>query len=189
MRQQQYKSDRITVLETPELLEIVITGKIKPWQLNTIGFWLAAWSLSIVFVIIQLFGNMPSGQKLYMYIWMGFWVYFEYRILTTWVWRKWGKEVIKIGKEKAELRFEVPVRPKFSAFEISSITAISDLEAMKGNFVKSHYEPFWVVGGETIGFEYNGKLYAFGRQLPKEDATALINLIAKRIKKPAKTGK
>ena len=189
MREQPYKSDRITVLETPDLLEIIISGKIKAWQLNIITFWLAAWTLSVVFVIGQLFGNMPSDQKLYMYVWLGFWVYFEYRIVTVWVWRKWGKEVIQIRKEKTELRFEVPVRQKASEFETASISGVSDLEGMKGNFVKAHYEPFWVVGGETIGFEYNGKLYGFGRQLPKEDVTRLMSLIGRRLKKPGKTGK
>ena len=188
MREEPYKSGRITVIETPEMLEILISGKIPGWQFNALTLWQLAWTVAGLFVISQLFFGVAADQKVFMYIWLAFWIYFEVKIGHAWLWRKSGKEIIKIAKDTTELRFEVPLRTRASKFKTQEINGVSNLEIVKGVFAKNYYESFWVVGGETIGLQYHEKLYSFGRQLPPEDAARLMRIVEKRLK-AAKTGK
>ncbi len=181
MREKLFKSDRITLVETPEMLEVFISGKIPSWQLTALTVWLAAWSLLGIYVIAQFFIGIKGDQFIYMCVWLAFWLYFEYRGLLAWSWRRSGKEIFRVSGDKTELAFESTIGPRRSEFETASIGKFTSLQEQQGTFVKNHYESFWVVGGETIGFEYNGKLYSFGRQLPPDDAKALMQIVEKRI--------
>jgi len=173
-KKQLFESDRITLTEHPEKLEVIISGKIPGKQFNLLSVWLFSWTAAGIFVLTQVFSPMPDNQRIFMVVWLGFWLYFEYKIGTAWVWRKYGHEQVILTKDKLLLRFEVPVGRRASEFETANIETVMNLEEQKGLFVKNYYSSFWVKGGETIGFNYNGRLYSFGRQLSVADSKTLI---------------
>jgi hypothetical protein len=180
-KKQAFESERIQLNESPDQLEIVISGKIPGNQFNLLSIWLFSWTAAGVFVLTQVTGSMPKEQRMFMLIWLVFWAYFEFKIGTAWVWRKYGREVFILGKVKTQLRFEVPVRSRASEFETADIESFTNLEEQKGLFVKNYYSSFWVKGGETIGFTYKGRLYSFGRQLSAADSQQLIQKLNSRI--------
>jgi len=175
-------STRVHIKDEPEALELRISGRIPSWQFTLLSGWLLAWTIAGIFVGIELFsGHNPSGQKLFMLIWLAFWAWFEYRILNAWLWRRSGREIIRFGKEITEVLFEVNGRGLTRKFETERIHHIDNLEVQKGLFTKNFYSSFWVVGGETIGFKCNGTQMAFGRQLSEAETTALIKIIRKKL--------
>lgn len=179
-------SERISVNDDTEGLEVVISGKIPQNQFIMLSAWVLAWSISGIYVLIQLFGDLPQETKSFMMVWLAFWFYFEYKIGSAWLWRKYGREVIKIGKEKTQLRFEVAYGGKGFEFDTDSLRDFHLLESKKGVFIKNYFESFWVVGGESIGFYVSGKLKMFGRQLPEKDAEKLMRLIQAKVKRFSK---
>jgi hypothetical protein len=38
-------------------------------------------------------------------------------------------------------------------------------------------DSFWIIGGERVGFNYNGSKRRFGKQLERKDAELLIRVI------------
>lgn len=180
MQQAKFESDRISVASSKELLEITISGKIPSGQLTMLTAWLLAWTIAGFYVISQVF-SFSGDQLIYLLVWLGFWAYFEYRIGTAWLWRKFGKEVFRIEGDETQLRFEVSYGGRATAFKTEDLRNFKNLENDKGKFVKSFFSSYWVVGGETIGFYHKGKLHTFGRQITSGDADKLISLIQKRI--------
>ena len=180
-KKQVFESERIQWNESPDQLELIISGKIPGNQFNLLSIWLFLWTAAGIFVLTQVAGPMPKEQRMFMLIWLVFWAYFEFKIGTAWVWRKSGREVFTMQKETTELRFEVPIRPRASEFETAAIESFTNLEVQKGLFVKNYYSSFWVKGGETIGFTYRGRLYSFGRQLSAVDSQQLIQKLNRRI--------
>lgn len=180
MQAAKFESDRIQVNNTKESLEITISGKIPSNQFIMLTAWLIAWTIAGIYVISQAF-SFAGDQLIYMVVWLGFWAYFEYRIGSAWLWRKFGREVFLIKENETQLRFEVSYGGKANAFKTEDLRNFKNLEKDKSAFVKSFFSSFWVVGGETIGFYHKGKLHSFGRQISAIDADKILALIQKRI--------
>ncbi len=181
--QPQFDSERIQINTNGEDTEIIISGKIPQNQFIMLSAWVLAWSISGIYVLIQLFGDLPQETKSFMMVWLAFWFYFEYKIGSAWLWRKYGREVIKIGEEKTQLRFEVAYGGKGFEFDTDSLRDFHLLESKKGVFIKNYFDSFWVVGGESVGFYVSGKLKMLGRQLSEKDAEKLMKFIQAKVKR------
>src|SRR5690606_14579836 len=84
--------DRISILKKDDLLSIVIlpiTSKAKLWMMFA---WLMAWSICGVIVFANYFQLDNQDAKLFIIIYLAFWVYFEVTIIRAYIWKKYGKE-------------------------------------------------------------------------------------------------
>lgn len=169
-----FESDRISLTESRDQLELIISGRIPSNQFTMLTAWLIAWTLSGLFVMSQMF-SVGGDQLMYMAIWLAFWAYFEYRIGSVWLWRKFGREVLRIQGDKVELRFEVAYGGRAYEFRKNEVSGLKNLEAEKGTFVRQFYSSFWTMGGESLGFSAQKRLHTFGRQLPEHDVKVLYN--------------
>ena len=182
MKKMAFESDRIVVKDNQDELEISISGRIPQNQFVILSIWLLLWTIAGIYVATQIFTPQPNEIRIFIFVWLIFWIYFEYKVATAWLWRKFGKEIFRINKDKAELRFELASRAKSQEFNSNEITKITNLEPQKGLFIKNYFSSYWVVGGETIALEYQGKLYLFGRQISQNDADILIRKVKSRLK-------
>jgi len=176
MQKPSFESNRIAVQHSKDFFEITIDAKIPASQFTMLSAWLLAWTIAGIYVLAQAF-SMQGDSLLYIIVWLAFWLYFEYRIGTAWLWRKTGREVFRIVGNEVHLRFEVSYGGRAEVFKREEITGFSNLENDKSAFVKSFYGSFWVIGGETIGFFHKGKMKTFGRQITASDADKIIALI------------
>lgn len=175
-----FESDRIEVKQSKEQFEILIAAKIPGYQFAMLSAWLLAWTIAGIYVLTQVF-SVHDDSKIFMIVWLAFWAYFEYRIGSAWLWRKYGREVFSIEGDEVQLRFEVAYGGRAEEFAQSDLTGFHNLDKDKSAFVKSFYSSFWVVGGETIGFFHKGRIKMFGRQISTNDADKIITLIKKQL--------
>jgi len=183
MAKQQFKHPRISIEETETSLNIDINGKIPPAQFNLLSLWFLLWTGAGIIVITQLFGEMEQNQKMFMVVWLGFWLYFELKIGKALLWRKSGVERISMDKDVFRLAFDVPFGTRIYEFRTNDVRNFHSLEKAKGVFIKNYFDSFWVVGGESIGFFANGKLKSFGRQLDEESAKNLLKKVIHKVDK------
>jgi len=178
MQKLNFESDRIEVHQEKERLEIRIGSKIPASQFAMLSAWLLAWTIAGLYVLTQVF-SVQDDSRIFMIVWLAFWAYFEYRIGSVWLWRKYGREVFRIEGDEVQLRFEVAYGGRAEVFSKADLKGFHNLDKDKSAFVKSFYSSFWVVGGETIGFFHKGRIKMFGRQISTNDADKLIGLIQK----------
>ncbi|MCC6838279.1 MAG: hypothetical protein IT234_07060 [Bacteroidia bacterium] len=156
---------------------ISTTEKVK----NILLFaWLFAWSVSGVIVFTQYFTVPDPDTRVAIMVWMGFWAYFEYKIVKAFLWRKYGVEKIKLHEGKLFYKRDVAGRGKIKVYDAEFIKDLRVVEAKENSFLENVNNSYWVVGGEKIAFDYYGKEIKIGIQLEKPDADALVKLIKKK---------
>ncbi|MBL4653289.1 MAG: hypothetical protein JKY53_10565 [Flavobacteriales bacterium] len=180
-----YIGDRISFSEADEELTIVISGKVESWQESLLAIWLAAWTFCGLYVLTQLFGEYTKEERLIMFVYEVFWVYFEWKLVHSFLWRKWGAEVIKIGKESIRIKNDIKKYGKVKTYFVENIDKLQRIEASTKSFSRVMGNSFWNTTEKAISFDYLGKIVVLGIQLDEKDAKKVTKLIAAHLRKMA----
>lgn len=178
----EYIGERISIKRKETELSIVIlplTNKIK----NIILFvWLFLWTLSGVIVLSEYFILTDPDTKAAIIVWLGFWAYFEYVIFKAFMWRKTGREIIKLRDNKFFYKRSVVGKGKIKVFEYDFIKDLRIIEPKENSFIENLNNSYWVIAAERLAFDYYGKEIKFGIQLEVTDATNLLKRIKNQLK-------
>jgi hypothetical protein len=68
-------------------------------------------------------------------------------------------------------------KSKPEEFQIKQIFKLGLITRDPGNFLAFLDDSFWIIGGERVGFNYNGSKRRLGKQLERKDAELLIRVI------------
>ncbi|MES2284454.1 MAG: hypothetical protein V4547_02115 [Bacteroidota bacterium] len=179
----EYIGKRISIKRTENELSIVILSLINKLKNRLLFLWFILWSISGIIVLSQYFIMPDPNTKTAIIVWMGFWAYFEYKIFHAYLWRKSGKEKIKINDTKFLYKRDVSGRGKIKTYETDFIKDLRLIEPKENSFTENLNNSYWVIGGEKLAFDYYGKEIKFGLQLDEVDAKALLKLIIKEMKR------
>jgi hypothetical protein len=178
----EYIGKQISIKRSENELSIVILS-FKNKMKNTLLFlWLFLWTICGIVVFAEYFILTDSNSRAFIIVWIGFWVYFEYKIAKAYMWRKYGKEKIKIRDGKLLYKRDVSGKGKVKIYEIDFIKDFRMVEKKEDSFFENLNNSYWAVAGEKLEFDYYGKDIKFGIQLEETDAKALFNKIKKEIK-------
>lgn len=179
----EYIGKRISIKRTEGELSIVILSLINKLKNRFLFIWFVLWSISGLIVLSQYFIMQDPNTKTAIIVWMGFWAYFEYKIFHAYLWRKSGKEKIKINDKKLLYKRDVSGGGKIKTYETDFIKDLRLIEPKENSFMEDLNNSYWVIGGEKLTFDYYGKEVKFGLQLDETDAMALLKLIKNELKK------
>jgi len=143
--------------------------------------WLFVWSVCGVIMFTQYFATTNPDIKTVIIDCIGFWCYFEYKIAKAHLWRKYGKEIIRIKNGKFIYKKDVSGKGKTTAYDCEAIKDLRAIEPNENSFIESLNNSYWVIGGEKLAFDYFGNEIKFGFQLKDEDAKTLLKIIQKAI--------
>jgi hypothetical protein len=136
---------------------IEIRAQIPKWQETLLFIWVLAWTFCGLVVIVNFFGEYTREEKLMMLVYILFWIYFEYKAVYAFLWKKWGKEFIKIDEEGIRYKRDINSYGKSSKYFKENIKKFSAIDVKEKSFISSYYQSFWMVGNESIQFEHLGK--------------------------------
>jgi hypothetical protein len=166
--------ERISIEKSTGAITIYISAAIQRNKKLMLMIWLVLWTLCGIIVMSQFFTPVSKEVKLFMGIWFIFWIYFEYKIGYAYLWRKAGREIIKIGKEHVTLKKDINGSGKEHSYLKENMRDVRLVEMSSKNFARQMNSSFWVVGGETILFDYLGKTISFGMQLSEMEAQQVL---------------
>lgn len=175
-----YIGNRISWLSSEQGLSIVILSSIDNFKKYILFFWLLAWTVCGALVFTEIFKIQDSNTKIAFIVWMAFWAYFEYKVLTAFIWRQFGKEKIKINNGNLLIKKDISGRGKTQSYQIDFIKDLR-LRTTENSFLESLNKSYWVVAGEVLAFDYYGKEIKFGIQLPENEAKEILNIIKQKI--------
>lgn len=179
----EYIGKRISIKRTENELSIVILSLINKVKNRFLLLWFILWSISGLIVLSQYFVMPDPNTKTAIIVWMGFWAYFEYKIFHAYLWRKSGKEKIKINDKKLLYKRDVLGRGKIKIYDIDFIKDLRLIEPKEDSFIENLNNSYWVIAGEKLAFDYYGREIKFGLQLDETDAKALLKLIKNETKR------
>lgn len=177
----EYIGKRISIKPLEEGNSIVIVSAPDKAKKILLFIWIFLWSISGVIVISQYFLLTDQNTRAAIIVWIGFWAYFEYRILKAFMWRSYGVEKVKIEKGKLYYKRDVSGKGKVRIFENDFIKDLRVIPAKENSFFENMNNSYWMISGEKIAFDYNGKEVRLGLQLEEKDAQELFKRMRKMI--------
>ena len=164
----------------------MVLSSADNWKRNLLFFWLLAWTASGVIVFLNYMA-LPAGseeqdkQKLFVFVWLCFWAYFEYKIAKAFIWRNSGVEKYWIKNGNLYIKRQIGNKGKVKIYEID---VMKDLRIFDGDsdLMKNFNKSYWVVGGETLAFDYFGKTIRFAMQLEEKEAEELLKVMKHELK-------
>jgi hypothetical protein len=168
-------SERISILKKDDVLSIVILPTTDKKKLGMMFLWLLAWSVCGVVVFASYFQLQDRDSRLFVIIYLSFWLYFEYRIVSAYVWKRNGREKLWIRDGILHYQREINRKGKIREFNAELISGLRLLELDKTSFSDSFHQSFWVKGGERIAFDSQASEVRLGMQLTDEEARTVIN--------------
>lgn len=191
--------DRITTEDHPNSTTIIIHPLKKQWKEFLLTFWLFGFTFVGMAVLYVIFTgvetlNTPDGfsqedydnQRIYLFVFIGFWAYFEYKTLKAWTWYKFGKELILIDSDSVHVKKSRASIGKSHRFLFGNIKKLSVRQLDDTTFGHFFENSYWTLGIDKITFEHFGKSFSFARRLDDKDAKLLIRFMDDRIRKMIK---
>lgn len=196
--------DRISTFTDKNYTSIIIYPKRERWKEALLLAWVIGFTfVGLYMIFLLLFGldtidnsgikgdpqEILQNQKIYLSVFIGFWFYFEYKVVYGLLWLLFGKELIKIDGEKVTLKNSIFSFGKAKKYFNDNIKKIQLIEHKPLSFGFDYENAFWRKGTDSILFEYLTKTITFAKKLNEKEAKLLMRFMVDRVKKHSKSKK
>ncbi|MDA8606555.1 hypothetical protein N9L13_05940 [Flavobacteriales bacterium] len=173
---------RITYAWHEDALTVIIHQRITSSQQMMLDAWFAAWLLvggSLGYAYTQSQGE----EQNFLLICLAFWTFFAIRVLKVLAWRRVGREMIRVNAEGMSIKNAFGNYGKAKFFIKSNIKRMEVLRRDPSKFMHNLDQSFWIMGGDSLQFNYLRSRFVLGKQLNERDAKALAQLFDKALRK------
>lgn len=173
----------ITYQKENEITTIIITPKLPGWQKSAMFIWIVIWTFCGAYVFLQLFTDIDRATKLSFFTYLVFWGYFEFRVAQNFVWKVWGKELIRIIDDKLQIKKDIKGYGKLEEIYLNNLSDLKVQRIEDKSFSKVMSNSFWSLGLPSITLKNLGKAMGFAYQVEYDVADKLFKLIEKDLRK------
>lgn len=174
--------ERISFVDEPSKTTVVIHAKDIGWIKSAMGAWVAMWvAIGAIVTWAYFTFDINEQEAVAIIVFIGFWVYYAYKVIKSWAWFMWGKELIKIDEAAFYYKRSVLKYGKSRPYLLENISKIRLHHPEEKSFQAAWERSPWIVGGERLEFDYMGKVIKIGRKLEARDAELLFKLLTKRV--------
>ncbi|RFC53458.1 hypothetical protein [Brumimicrobium aurantiacum] len=175
--------ERISFVDKKESVSFVIYPPKMGRKKGLLITWFILWLLIGGYVTSQMFNDYSDQEKLALFIFMAFWLYFAIRVFRTMLYLFFGREYIKLDKNSLRIKRTIGTYGKSKQYFIENISKFSMIVPKENSFQKVYDDSLWVRGSNKIQFEFFQKRISFGRKLEEKDAKMMFQILTKRIEK------
>jgi hypothetical protein len=170
---------RCSILVKDNVFSLVIMPTEQKKKVLLLLIWLLAWTIGGVIIIANYNTLSQQSSKLFVIIWLGFWAYFEYKIVTVYVWKQFGKEKFWIKNGTIYYQQYIKGTEKIDTYVLELASDFHFIPLDNRNYKDVFAQSFWVKGGERIEFTCQNKVVKIGMQLNDEDTNQIIFALKK----------
>ena len=175
--------DRISFEDSKAKTTVVIVPEKNLFVNALMGAWLGMWYCIggiVIWSLIQL--SLNEQERIILYIFLIFWMYYAFRISKTFLWLIFGKELLKLDRDGFHIKNSFFSYGKLRTYYFSNIKDFQ-FDIPENRTIRAVWESSpWVSGGERFEFEYFGKHKKFGRKLNLKESKLLFDLLKAKIK-------
>ncbi|GIV26785.1 MAG: hypothetical protein KatS3mg027_0599 [Bacteroidia bacterium] len=170
--------NRISIAESysndNKIWSLVILPYIDKWRYWALIAWVIAWTVCGILIISSYKLTTTNEQKLFIIVFVVFWLYYEWKMIQIFRWRKWGKE--KLWIKNNELFYEESILKKSKTFKwkIEHINEVAIEEFNEKSFTDFISNSFWNKGKPRIRINVLGKNYYLGYQLNDNEVVPIV---------------
>ena len=173
--------ERISFVDKKDALTIVIYPPNIGAKKIALIAWTILWYIVGGIVLSQMFYDYSEQEKIYMIIFLSFWLYYAVRVTRTLVYLLYSREFIKLDETALRIKKATGKYGKAKQYFLENISKFETYELKENSFQAIYENSVWVRGTDKIQFQYMGKTISFGRKLNPKDTDVLYKLLIKRI--------
>jgi hypothetical protein len=171
---------RIHIAEHGDMTTIIIESTITSAQRLSLEMWFGAWTgLGTLFAYGAF--TFEGDERLFYLGSLVFWAFFWVRIAKVVAWRRIGKEVIKISNGGLMMKNAFNTRGREWTYSLNKVGVVKFHDRDATSFIQQLDNSFWILGGDTLYFLYEGRTKVLGKQLTSQDSKQLANVLNKAI--------
>jgi hypothetical protein len=171
---------RISIADHGDATTIVIDTTITDTQRMSLETWLGGWT-GLGVLLMYGAATFEGDERLFYLGCLVFWTFFWVRIAKVVAWRRIGKEIIRIDKNRVIIKNAFGTRGRDQLYDLQKISDLTFYKREATSFMQQLDNSFWIIGGDTVYFSYNGKTQVLGKQLSSQDAKQLSQVLNKII--------
>ena len=168
---------RIKITRSKDYITVEISQSIERLQEALLFAWLLAWAFCGSVFLYYAFNSQVKSEQLFFIIASSLWLFFFVRIFKVLLWRRMGKEILRLERGQMTLQNAIGNRGKQETFRYSNIFKLGLIKRDPTSFLAFLDDSFWIIGGERVGFSHSGQKVRLGKQLQVKDAELLIRVI------------
>ncbi len=165
---------RITINKKDDKLTITILAFKDKGKQTMLLLWIILFSLCGIAIISQFFGNYDNNTKIFFGVYIAFWLFFEFKVIYAYRWRKFGLEFITVEKDNIILTKEIRKRGITQSYDKGEISNLRIFENADNNFIKSMTSSYWNINKYTLAFDFKNQIIPFAIDLTKKEANKIL---------------
>lgn len=173
----EFISERISYVKDGNNLSLVITANHSKSKTRFLLGVLLLWLLGGGIIIFNFASLSGEQSKVMLLVWLGFWIYFLYIIGKAWRWNKFGNEIIKISDGTLKLKNDVRGRGWVHTFDAAKIKDLKEYGEGQPAWFKQFGGDYWSTDPDTLSFQCEDQLVAFGYQLTEKEKQDILRLL------------
>lgn len=176
--------DRISINKENNSLVITIKAYFDDKKQKLLTIWIVLFSLCGLAIFSQFFENYDNGTKVFFGVYIAFWLFFEFKVIYAYRWRKLGVEQIVVKDNELLLIKTIGKRGITQRFKIDEIKKIDFFKDTNGKFVKSMNESYWNINKYHLAIELkdNSTPVPFAIDIENKMAKKILNEIRNALK-------
>lgn len=179
----QWIGKRISYVWHPDALTVIIDQSIPARQMRLLTFWLVAWyAVGAAFVHSARVAS-TEDERMFIMISLAFWLYFAFRVTKVWVWRRIGREMLRVTADGVSVKDAFGNLGRARFYLMGNIKKLEVVRRDPTKFLHSLDMSFWTIGGNMLSFKYLRTSVSFGKQLPEQDALKLARVLDQAFRK------
>jgi hypothetical protein len=174
-------TSRVTVIDDPRGLRLLIPTKRNWFLIFFMGFWLSMWAVGEIMVPTQfLKGEMPGITTIFLLTWLGCWTVGGAFAIYMWLWNLMGRQIITVHGHALTTRRDIGGYGFDKEYDLAQVR---DLRVSVMGFKAWDFSAslqFWGLGGGVVAFDYGAKTCRFGTGLDEAEAKLVVGKITGR---------
>lgn len=174
--------DRIDINKENNKLTITIKAFSDEKKQKMLLLWIVLFSVCGLAIFSQFFENYDNGTKVFFGVYIAFWLFFEFKVIYAYRWRKMGLEQIIVEDKELKLLKSIGKRGITQVFGINEIKKIDFFKDTNGKFVKSMNESYWNINKYHLVVQLEKAPIPFAIDIESKDAKKILNEIRNALK-------
>ena len=175
-------NNRIQIIKEKEKLEILIKAFYDDKKQKMLLVWIVLFSLCGIAILAQFFEGYDAGTKVFFGVYVAFWLFFEFKVIYAYRWRKFGEEKIVIENNQLYLIKTIGKRGVTQCYEKNEIKKIDFHEESAAEFVKSMNTSYWNINKYHLVLVLEKRNVPFALDLEHKDSKQIINELTEGLK-------
>jgi hypothetical protein len=170
---------RIKVHKEDNRLEISIKSFYEPSKQKMLLVWIILFSICGVAIISQFFQDYEASYKIIFGVYLAFWLFFEFKVIYAYRWRKFGEEKIVIENNTIVISKTIRKRGVNQQFNLDEIKKFDFFKNDGASFIKSMNSSYWNINKYHLAIYLEKSIIPFAIDISDKEAKNILTALKK----------